>query len=82
MIGEIYVNEEEMKFMVKAATDSYFANMDINIKMSLMQDPNHYMNEYMKISDIAQKAYIENKKREEQMKNSQVYEESLGPIIK
>ena len=76
------MNEEEMKFMVKAATDSYFANMDINIKMSLMQDPNRYMNEYMKISDIAQKAYIENKKREEQMKNSQVYEESLGPIIK
>lgn len=44
---------EQMQILARAATDSYFVNMDANKKASLMENAQYYMDEYFKIYDIA-----------------------------
>lgn len=76
------MTEEQMQFLAKAATDSYFSNMNVNEKASLMQRQTDYMNAYFRFFNIA----LEELKKVEEKKQSNSFkpfgEDELKPILK
>lgn len=47
------MTEEKMQFMVKAATDSYMANLDEQDKRYLSERKELYVREYFKVFEVA-----------------------------
>ncbi len=52
------MTKEEMEFMVKAATDSYFSNLNENQKSALLSNRQAYIQEYFKVFNLAKKELI------------------------
>ena len=76
------MTDEQMQFLAKAATDSYFSNMDVNERASLMRLQENYIEMYFRTFDIAKKK----KKKLEEQKRANAFspfgEEGLRPVLK